>query len=735
MFQSRRFLSQFLETDIRDDRLYRAGAVTDGWIEDGDAVFRAPLLYQKTGADLGHFDSTETSGEAYIRVRAYGSEILRVSISRARTVFREDSPMLQYHASIHRQALSIIEKPDGWLLTANEQERAWIDRADFGPRFSPDGKIWTRLQSADSFFGGLWDALPAFFLDKRDSTYNGPNLAGFAFHIEPGEHICGSGERFERIDLVGRQFELVNYDALGVNNNRAYKNIPFLLSSRPYGLFVHSHARQRLDIGAHSTRALQWLVEEDQLDFFLIGGGSLAQILYNYRRLTGFPAMPPVWSFGAWMSRMTYRSEEEASSIAGRLRAEGYPMDVIHLDTGWFDREWVCDWRFSGERFPDPHEFFERMLARGFHVSLWQYPYIHRDSSLVEEALQHGWVARESDPVYAVGLGYTFDFTRPGTADWYARLLAPLFQEGAAAIKADFGEEVDETAQYAAITGRSYHNLFALLYQKAVWEATRQARGEGETVIWARSAWAGSQRYPVHWGGDSACTFDGLSGSLCGGLHFGLSGFAFWSHDVGGFYGVPDFMNHKPSERLYLRWVQVGVFTSHMRFHGTTPREPWEYPGVAAQVREWLRFRYALLPYILREARDCVQSGLPMLRALVLDWPNDPAAWSINDEYLFGDSFLVCPVLHDGVLRSVYLPAGRWVDFWTGQDYEGPTNLILVDPGNLRLPLYVRYGATIEFSEPVQHTGQLSQAQKFTITFDDRYHGFEASELARWVHI
>ncbi len=641
--------------------------------------------------------------------------------------------MLQIAPGLNQQALQIETREDGWrLLTEDGQERAWVDRQDFSPHLSPDGKVWVQFQREDHFFDNLWDALPALFLDKAE----GSHLAGFALEAKPGEHFCGTGERFDRIDLFGRQIDLINTDALGVNNERAYKNIPFLLSSRPYGLFVHSHSIMHLDIGAHSTRSLQWLTEDDQLDLFLIGGGSPERILYNYRRLTGFPAMPPTWSFGAWMSRMTYRSEEEVTSIAGRLRAEGYPMDVIHLDTGWFEREWVCDWRFSTERFPDPSEFFKRMQDKGFHVSLWQYPYIHRESTLVEEALAYPYVGKEHRAESGVGLGYTLDFTRPETAQWYSqRLLSPLLETGAAAIKTDFGEDVDEDATYASLPGRKYHNLFALLYQKAAWEATCRVKGEENTVIWARSAWAGSQRYPVHWGGDSASTFDGLAGSLYGGLHLGLSGFAFWSHDVGGFYGVPDFMNNRPSEKLYLRWVQFGVLSSHMRFHGTTPREPWEYPGAASMVREWLRFRYALLPYILRESKQCTQSGFPMIRALVLEWPNDPAAWSICDEYLFGTAFLVCPFTHEGNKRTVYLPEGQWVDFWNGQTLQGPLRLPEVENSPSRLPLYVRYGTAVEYCEPVQHTGQLDKAERFTIRYDDSYSGFDSSELARWVRI
>ena len=252
-------------------------------------------------------------------------------------------------------------------------------------------------------------------------------------------------------------------------------------------------------------------------------------------------------------------------------------------------------------------------------------------------------------------------------------------------------------------------------------------------MSWARSGWAGSQRYPVHWGGDAASTFDGLAGTICGGLHFGLSGFPFWSHDVAGIHGIPDFVHGRPTDELYVRWTQVGVFSSHIRYHGGSPREPWEYPAVSEIIREWLRFRYALLPYILEQAHQSCLNGLPMLRSLIFEWPGDPAAWSIADEYLFGDHFLVCPVLNAAGVRSVYLPEGRWVDFWSGQALSGPLHLQEFAWPLSRLPLYVRFGSEINFAEPVAHTGLLPQAKVIAIPFDEGYPGFDACPLKEWL--
>jgi alpha-D-xyloside xylohydrolase len=466
---------------------------------------------------------------------------------------------------------------------------------------------------------------------------------------------------------------------------------------------------------------------------FFIGGGTPERVLFNYRSVTGFPKMPPVWSFGAWMSRMTYHSDQEVSGVAARLRKEQYPFDVLHLDTGWFAQEWKCDWTFSKERFPDPPDFFRRMREQGFRVSLWQYPYINRSLPLAELTLEKGYVGKPTDPATGVDLGYTIDFTNPAAVAWYQGMLEKLLEMGASAIKADFGESIDTRAMYKGTTAAKYGHLFPLLYQRAVWEVTNKVRGEN--IEWARSGWAGSQRYPVHWGGDSACTFDGLAGTICGGMHLGLSGFAFWSHDIPGFYGVPNFMETRPSPELYIRWTQVGTFSSHMRYHGTTPREPWEYPSVSDLARQWLRLRYALLPYLRTQAQLCCRSGYPMFRSLVIEWPDDATAWGISDEYMLGDSFLVCPVLDGLGTRDVYLPEAKWVDFWSGQIVTGPERLKEVKSPLSRLPLYVRYGAQVEFAEPVQYTDLLPKARRFSILFDDSYPGFDKSQLKSVVNL
>lgn len=708
------------------DTVYRTGSIVSATSEDGDVVLAATLI--KLAPDL---TDIAPAGQAFVRIRLLGDDVIRVMVSRTRLPFANESPMLEWDPTLRKRTAELASGGAEWNISAEGTVRARVGQEGMNLEFLPDGRVSLKLQAIDYFLKdlGQWYSLAAAFLVRA----NGTVATTLSLELRPGEHFCGTGERFTRMDLFGQQIDLFNVDAGGANTARAYKNIPFLMSSRPYGLFLHSSARIRIDVGRESTRSLQWVAEDETQDFFLIGGGSPERILWNYRRITGFPRLPPLWSFGAWMGRYSYRSADEMYRIADRLRNEKYPFDVLHLDPGWLKVDWECDWTFDETRFPDPPGFFQRLRSQGFRVSLWQYPYVTRTLPLADFALKMNYVGMPTDSSSGAPLGYTIDFTNPEAVAWYQGLLRRVLMMGASAIKADFGEDADEKALYANIDGQKIHNLYALLYQRSVWEVTEAVKHE--PIIWARSGWAGSQRYPVHWGGDSHCSYDGLAGTLCGGLHFGLSGFGFWSHDIAGFVGVPDVWKDRPSDNLYVRWTQVGTFTSHMRFHGTSPREPWEFPAVSQIVREWLRFRYSLLPYLQAEAQVCCGSGWPMMRSLVMEWPDDPTAWGISDQYLLGSAFLVCPVLNDSGVRDVYLPEGWWVDFWSGKVLEGPLRLKGVKSALSRMPLFVRYDSRIEFAEPVQCTDHYAGARRFSIAFDLRYAGFELSELGALINI
>ncbi len=667
-----------------------------------------------------------------LTITAFGPEVLRITAAPDGVAVRPIAgPMLTPDAVPPHQPLCVRrDAVTTCVIDDAGAERARIDLAEdpvkpwrnglvpepqHFPRlmFRPDGVCGVPLLSVSKFHGPQYECLPLAFTGMNGT----PDRATFSLHAEPGECFYGTGERFAPLDLSGKTLQLENTDGLGVNNRRAYKNVPFFLSSRGYGVLLHTSYPVRLSFKDVCTRAVIGLVEEPVLDLFLVGGGSLEAILRNYRKLTGFPPELPRWTYGAWMSRMTYFSAAETEEVAGRLRKEQFPCDVIHLDTGWFDKDWVCEWTFNKERFPDPAAYMKRMKDDGFRITLWQNMNIGAGNKLLEEAKANRYLAPIPDQATARDSGSDFsaqtfggqiDFSNPAAVIWYQGLLRNLLEMGAAAIKTDFGEDIDQRADFYGMSAQELHNLYALLYQKAAFDVTREVTGEG--VIWARAGWTGCQRYPIHWGGDAACTWDGLAGSLRGGLQLGLSGFGYWSHDVPGFHGMPDFMSSWPTDNLYVRWTQFGVFSSHLRYHGTTPREPYEYPAVANMVREWLKLRYALIPYIEQQARIVAASGMPMLRAMVLHHPDDPVCRTLDDQYYFGEAFLVAPVMNDADRRDVYLPEGEWVNIWTGERHEGPVRMTDLPAELSVMPVFAQAGRIVPvYTEPIQHTGEMHE--------------------------
>jgi alpha-D-xyloside xylohydrolase len=427
-------------------------------------------------------------------------------------------------------------------------------------------------------------------------------------------------------------------------------------------------------------------------------------ILQGYTGITGAPAVPPKWTFGVWLSRCTYESQEEVETVAREARERAIPADVIHVDTGWFEHEWVCDWRF-GSRFPDPRAMIDRLAELGFKVTLWQWPYVGINSPAFNDLVAAGALARRRGGyTYLLAGGNTedvavIDYSNPDALRWIDSRLGPLFDLGVAAFKADFGEGAPPDAIYHGLPGESMHNAYPLLYNRAIWEASERARGRGNAVVWSRSAWAGSQRYPVHWSGDGVARFEDLACVLRSALSFGVSGFPFYSHDIGGWVGVP-------SPELFVRWAQLGLFSSHSRLHGLGPREPWLFGAEAETIfRRYADLRYRLMPYIYSEAIECGRTSLPMVRALALEYQADPNALTIDDEYLFGGSLLVAPILQESNQRMVYLPPGSWFDFWTKERLVG-SRWITVEAPISTLPLFVRGGSIIPFGPLVSHVDE-----------------------------
>ena len=557
-----------------------------------------------------------------------------------------------------------------------------------------NGKVMTQTRHIIDNDSSQVKLLPFSFIKRGSDNSRSVNPV---WTIAPGERIYGGGESFGALNKVGQKMQLMVTDPQGPETDGQYKPVPFFFSNRGYGIFMHTSAPVTADFGASYIGASRLFMADEQVDIFVFFG-SPKDILNEYTNITGKSPMLPLWTFGTWMSRITYFSQEEGLEIARQLRQHKIPSDVIHFDTGWFGVDWQCDYEFAKDRFKDPVGMLKQLKQQGFHTCLWQLPYFTPKNRFFHEIIENNLHVRNADG----GMPYedaVLDFSNPQTVAWYQSKITGLLKQGVSTIKCDFGEAAPYNGFYHSGKGGLYeHNLYPLRYNKALWEAVeRQYPHEG--VIWARSAWAGSQRYALHWGGDAATTNTGMLGDLRGGLSFGLSGFSFWSHDMGGFVTASP-------EDIYRRWLPFGFLSSHTRAHGAPPTEPWLISeSFTKAFREAAEMKYKLMPYVYAQAKDCSERGLPMVRALLVEFPDDPGAWLVEDAYMFGSQILVAPLLESGDERIVYLPRGKWIDYQSGKVYEGGYQTIKA--GKIPAIILVRDGSLIPHVPLAQRTDEI----------------------------
>jgi alpha-D-xyloside xylohydrolase len=547
--------------------------------------------------------------------------------------------------------------------------------------------------------------------------------------LESGESVFGLGEKFGRLDKRGQLIESWNRDAVGVNAELSYKNVPFAWSPRGWGVFIHTTARVTHGVGypAWSHRSYVIKVDDATLDLFFIFADSPAELLEKYTGLTGRTELPPRWSYGAWMSRAYYQTANEIMEVARQLRERRIPCDVLTLDgRAWHKPETRFDFAWDTERYPDPAGFVQGLRAMNFRLCLWEYSYLSTLNPLYPELaakkyfLQtaegetyvHRWLPPPNDRLIPhLQPSGLLDFTNPEAYDWYRDMHRALFEMGVSVMKTDYGEAVPEgVVGYNGDTGKRLHNIYTLLYNRCVFEAS-QRYGDQEGIVWGRSSWAGGQRYPVQWGGDPQGDWEGLAASIRGGLSWGMSGGPFYAHDIGGFYGSQPGNGllgaGMPDPELYIRWAQAGILASHTRFHGTSPREPWYYGSQAEEIiRNWLGWRYRLIPYLQGCALEAQATGLPVMRSMALAFPEDHLAWPFEQQYMLGGALLVVPVIQPGGKVCYYLPAGRWFDIWQQVWVEGPGVFEREVPLEY-IPLFGREGYMLPLGPAVQHSGEL----------------------------
>jgi alpha-D-xyloside xylohydrolase len=513
--------------------------------------------------------------------------------------------------------------------------------------------------------------------------------------------VYGLGERFGPLVKNGQSVDIWNADG-GTSSEQAYKNVPFYLTNSGYGVFVDHPGLVSFEVGSEAVSRVQFSVQGHELRYFVIYGPTPKEILRKYTALTGRPALPPAWSFGLWLttSFTTSYDEETVMSFVDGMAERELPLSVFHFDTFWMREFHWCDFEWDPRTFPDPAGMLKRLKERGLRVSLWINPYIAQRSALFAEGAAAGYLVRTAGgdvwqtDRWQAGMGLV-DFTNPDACAWYAGKLRALLELGADCFKSDFGERIPtDVVWHDGSDPERMHNYYTHLYNRTVFDLLREHRGEGEAVLFARSATAGGQQYPVHWGGDCESTFESMAESLRGGLSLAMSGFGYWSHDIGGFEGRPD-------PAVFKRWIPFGLLSSHSRLHGNhSYRVPWEFDQEAVDVlRAFTRLKARLMPYLFGAAVTAHREGVPVMRPMVAEFPDDPACAYLDRQYMLGDRLLVAPVMSASGRVSYYVPAGRWTHLLTGEVVEGPrwvtetcgfdTVPVLVRPGTA-LPLGAR---------------------------------------------
>ena len=479
-------------------------------------------------------------------------------------------------------------------------------------------------------------------------------------------HVYGLGERFGNFVKNGQEVRTINKDG-GTGSDQAYKNVPFYITDDGYGVFVNQPEPVDFEAASENVDRVQFSIEGESLEYFVIYGPTPQEILHKYTELTGKIQLPPSWSFGLWLttSFLTDYSEKTVMKFINGMEERHIPLDVFHFDCFWQrDFEW-SNLTWNNDEFPDPEGLIKKIHEKGIKVCVWINPYIAQKSAMFKEGKAKGYLVKRTDgnvwqwDLWQAGNGF-IDFTNPAAVKWYQDKLKKLLDMGVDCFKTDFGERIpiDDAVYYDGSDPKREHNFYTYQYNKATFDAIAEKRGVDDAVVFARSATVGSQQFPVHWGGDCLSNFKSMSDTLHGGLSFLSSGFGFWSHDIGGFEDGPD----TPTADLYKRWTQFGLLSSHSRYHGSDVyRVPWNFDDEAVtNTRKYVDLKLSLMPYLYTQAAHSAAYGNPLMRPMWFEFGADYNTHTIANQYMFGSQILVAPVFNPEGNVHFYLPAGKW---------------------------------------------------------------------------
>ncbi len=492
--------------------------------------------------------------------------------------------------------------------------------------------------------------------------------------LSVGELVYGMGERFTPFVKNGQSVDIWNADG-GTSTEQSYKNIPFYLTNKGYGVLVNHSEKVSFEVGTEMVTRTEFSVEGGYLDYFLINGPTMKEVLTRYTDLTGKPSLPAPWTFGLWLSTSFTTNYDEATvmSFIDGMLDRGIPLRTFHFDCFWMKEFHWSDFVWDSRVFPDPAGLLKRIKAKGLNICVWINSYIGQESDIFDEGMEKGYFIKRTNgrvwqwDMWQPGMALV-DFTNPDAYKWYQDKLEVLLDMGVDCFKTDFGERIptEDVVYFDGSDPKKMHNYYTYLYNKCVYELLERKRGKGQAVLFARSATVGGQKFPVHWGGDCWSDYESMEESLRGGLSLLMSGFGFWAHDIGGF-------ENTSTADVYKRWVAFGLLSSHSRLHGSSSyRVPWVYDDEAVDVvRFFTRLKASLMPYLYKTAIETSVSGVPTMRSMVLEFTEDKTCHYVDKQYMLGDNLLVAPIFNDQSIAEYYLPKGTWTDFFTGEEKEG----------------------------------------------------------------
>ena len=666
---------------------------------------------------IHHRGDTLDGGTLDVTFTAPRENIIRVTV----THFAGKRDNAPHFETYEEPVNAVIEENDEMVsftsgkLTARVQKgENW--RVDY---VAEDGRVLT-----SSAFRGMGRAL-----DKdTGKTYMSDSLM-----LDVGECVYGLGERFAAYVKNGQSIDMWNADG-GTASEQTYKNIPFYMTNRGYGIFVEDTSDVSFEVASEKVERVQFSAEGETIVYDVIYGGTPKAVLDGYTALTGRPALLPAWSFGLWLSTSftTNYDEKTATSFIQGMEDRDIPLSVFHFDCFWMKGFNWCDFTWDEETFPDPVGMLKRYHDRGLHLCCWINPYIGQASPLFREGMEHGYLLKKTNgdvwqtDLWQAGMGI-LDVTNPDARAWYCDHLRKILRMGVDCLKTDFGERIPvrDIAYYDGKDPLHMHNYYTFLYNKMVFDLLKEERGEGEAILFARSATAGSQQFPVHWGGDNSASYISMAETLRAGLSMSHSGFGFWSHDISGFEQTA------PAD-VYKRWAAFGLLSSHSRLHGSSSyRVPWLFDEESCDVvRKFTRLKCRLMPYLYGAAVEAHEHGTPMMRPMMLEFPDDPACDTLDRQYMMGESLLVAPVFHADSHVDYYLPDGQWTSLLDGRKVQGG-HWQRETHDFLSLPLMVRPGTVLpmgkhddrpdyDYTDGLElHVYQLAEGQTVTVKIPD----------------